>query len=668
MIYCWEREKMAEQVQEALDQMVAPLRDLVDRHIFTETEVKAIVSRRRESEYLLRRRAARKADFLRYIEAEEVLEELRQVRTEQQKRDHRKSHQRNHGHQNDDDDDNSDDDENGPPKKSKEATHIGDTHIMQHIHLLFVRAIRKFRSDLSLYLLHVDFCKKHKCWTRLSKVYAEALQIFPRKEGLWIESASHEFFGPRRSVRNARILMQRGLRINATSQDLWVEYFSLELHYAQTLRGRRQILIKGGGRFEEEEVLDDKEDDNEVDQLYKIAAIVYKNAIKAIPASIPFRLRFLDTCRRFPKTHNLMHSIQESLQQDFGSQPEAWIARALYEAEKMQQQGTSTTTKMDQAAKASQDKEKEGAEHDEDSSDDDKNNRPLKKPRSKDPVVYVLEEGLERVNSEEMKLQAFRFAQRYLDEQDERGDRVSVQQTQELIHRILQESSEQITSPDLALEQAEYFISRGDEEKAAELLEKFCTNSSPDRTTIAPASLWIRWASLYPEKDPKAKRILKKSLDRIPITMSDHLLALLQYFGCLLKEEETEKSLLNDTFQRILILAPTAMNVMVENVDDYWFGIVNVAQAYTFYLKHNAKVFGINSARRVYQSVLFHSSVQINESNINHITSFIDDCLQLEQSNKPQLRRLYDQILQLLQGTTLEKKYREDRNNLVIYN
>lgn len=659
---------MAEQVQEALDQMVAPLRDLIDRHIFTETEIKEIVARRRESEYLLRRRAARKADFLRYIEAEEVLEELRRLRTEQRKRDHRQSHR--HDNDNDDDDDENSEDGNAPPKKKKkEETHIGDAHIMQHIHLLFTRAIRKFRSDLSLHLLHVDFCKKYQCWTRLSKVYAEALQIFPRKEGLWIESASHEFFGPRKSVRNARILMQRGLRINATAQDLWVEYFSLELHYAQTLRGRRQVLIKGGGRYEEEATLDDEEDNKQVDQFYKIAAIVYKNAIKAIPDSIPFRLRFLDTCRRFPKTHNLMNMIQESLQQDFGSQPEAWIARALYEAEKMQQ-GKTSPTQMDQAAEASKDKEKEAAEDDNDNSEeeDEKNKRALKKPRSSDPVVAVLEEGIDSVNSEEMKLQAFRFAERYLDEQEERGESISVHQTQELINRILQETSDQLASPDLALEQAEYYISRGEDVKAAELLEKYCTSSSPGRTAIAPASLWIRWASLYPEKDPKAKRILKKAVDKIPLTVSDHVLVLLQYFGCLLKEEETDnKTLLNDTFQRILMLAPTAMEVTVENVEDYWFGIVSVAQAYTTYLKHSASAFGINSARKVYQSVLFHSSVQINEKNVHHMTSFIDDCLELEKSNKPQLRRLYDRVLELFKGTTLEMKYRQDRNNLVIY-
>ena len=69
---------MAEQVQAILDRMVPALRDLMDKEVFTESEVKAIVERRRESEYLLRRRSARKADYLRYIEAERNLEKLPQ--------------------------------------------------------------------------------------------------------------------------------------------------------------------------------------------------------------------------------------------------------------------------------------------------------------------------------------------------------------------------------------------------------------------------------------------------------------------------------------------------------------------------------------------------------------------------------------------------------------
>ena len=66
--------------------MVHPLRDLLDREIFTKAEIQAIVQRRRESEYLLRRITARKADFLNYIEDEQALERLRVLRTNKRRR------------------------------------------------------------------------------------------------------------------------------------------------------------------------------------------------------------------------------------------------------------------------------------------------------------------------------------------------------------------------------------------------------------------------------------------------------------------------------------------------------------------------------------------------------------------------------------------------------
>lgn len=645
---------MAEQVQEALDQMVAPLRDLMDRNIFSETEIKAIVSRRRESEYLLRRRAARKADFLRYIEAEQLLEELRRIRTEQRKRDHRKSQQQQRPEDDENSDEENDNDKKGKNSK-KEEQHIGDIHIMQHIHLLFVRAIRKFRSDLSLHLLHVDFCKKYQSWTRLGKVYAEALQIFPRKAGLWIEAASHEFFGARRSIRNARILMQRGLRILPRAEDMWVEYFSLELHYAQTLKGRRQILLKGHGRQEMEEVKENKEKDEGAEaeaQDYKIASIVYKNAIKAIPNSIPFRLRFLDTCRHFPDTQDLMNSIQEPLQQDFSSQPEAWIARAYYTLQQL-----AATADADASGEESTSTQ-----------------RPKKKSKTKDPVIAVLEEAMETVGSEEMNLQAFRFAQQYLDEQEKKGSEDSVVQAQELINRILKQSSEQVDSSDLALEQAEYYISRGEDEMAKLVLEAFCMSAGAKTKAVAPASLWIRWASLYDDDDDnnnatEGTRIFKKALDRIPLDRKDHVYVVLQYFGSLLRQEELDKNLLNDTFQRILLLAPTSWDIVVEDVSDYWFGIESIGHAYLEYLKRMESVFGLEAARKVYNVVLFQSTVQINETSVDCMKDFMDMCLEMEKKSngKQQLRRLYDQVLQILEGTPLEKKYRQERNDSIIY-
>jgi U3 small nucleolar RNA-associated protein 6 len=620
----------------------------MDREIFSPSEIQAIVQRRRESEYLLRRRVARKADFLRYIEAEELLEELRKVRTQKKERDHRQSVKYK---EDDNDDDN-------PNQKKKQEKHIGDIHILQLIHLLFARAIRKFRSDLSLHLLHVDVCKRHKSWTKLSRVYAEALQIFPSQEGLWIEAASHEFFdGPRKSIRNARILLQRGIRkLARKSQNLWIEYFSLELHYAQTLRGRRQILIHGGQPSEKDEKDDDEGDDDvdksgeggaealEEDSSYKIATIVYKNAIQSIPDSIEFRLHFLDTCRKFPDTKSLMNMIQEQVQQDFGSQhPEAWIARAVYEAEKTETPPDETTGKT---------------------------KRPSKKARTKDPVVAVLEEGMAVFDTIEMKLHAFRFAMRYTFEQEELGNRDSVKQSQELAHSIIKACEGQTESPDLALEQVEYFLAQGDTELAIGVLATFCTESKKE----VPSTLWIRWASLFGEEDhSKAKAVLKRGLGQISLSKTDHMCVLLQYFGCLLHDKESNKAMLNDTFQRILLLAPTAWEVDIVDVSDYWFGMRCLGQAYLGYLNlaSSEESLGPEVARKIYESILFRSTVHLLEDspNFGYLEAFVDETLRLEEvsKNKVQLCRVYDKAIEIFQKTSLAKHYRQRKNDGAVF-
>ena len=71
---------MADGVQATLDTMVPALRDLLSKGIFSETEIRSIVKRRRQYEYLLRRRQARKADYFRYIDDEVKLERLRSLR------------------------------------------------------------------------------------------------------------------------------------------------------------------------------------------------------------------------------------------------------------------------------------------------------------------------------------------------------------------------------------------------------------------------------------------------------------------------------------------------------------------------------------------------------------------------------------------------------------
>lgn len=651
---------MAEHVQAALDQMVAPLRDLMDRNIFSEQEIKAIVERRRESEYLLRRLAARKADFLRYIEAEQTLERLRHLRTVQKKRDHRKKKVERQTTLNDngataESTKRKDDDSN----TKHQQQHIGDVHIVKHIHLLFVRAIRKFRSDLSLHLAHAEFCKEQKSWTRLGRVYAEALQIFPRQSGLWIEAASHEFFGPTRSIRNARILLQRALRLNGTKEEgLWLQYFSLELHYAQTLKGRRQILMGDKPRDDDYDDDDDNGNQNDTEHVYKLPLIVFRNAIRAIPDSVHFRLRFMDTCKRFPQTEYLMEVIQDSMKEDFVSEPESWIARALYEAERNGKRSFDV-----------QDGDDDDVE--DDVNCDNSTDPPSKKTKMTDSVLAVLEEATEALANDEMFLQVFRFVQDYEKDLKQRETNEDAMGDVARFIGHLWGKANGHTSCDLALEHTNYLLNTGFPDKAIETIKDFCTLQKGDVTN---ARVWIRWASLVTEESEQ-RIILERALGALSVDRLDHFVILLQHFALQLANDEGESDeTLYDSLQRLLLLAPKTRDdyELIEIIDSLATGTLqscqfsNVFEASSAYLKHAMDKKGLVAARKVYTCVLFQSTVRLSESYVDTVQKLVDQCLKMEPDKKRRLR-LYDKAMEIFDGTSLYEKYRADRNEKALF-
>jgi len=684
---------MAEHVQASLDRMVAPLRDLMDRQIFTEEEIRAVVSRRRESEYLLRRRAARKADFVRYIEAETLLEKLRVLRTARRKRDHRKARRETGLAGDGDADDNDDNNNNNNDDDDDHEECIGDAHIVQHVHLLFVRAIRKFRGDVSLHLQHAEFCKTVGSRTRLSRVYAEALQVFPREAGIWIEAASNEFFGPNRSVKSARVLLQRALRLNgSSSEELWVQYFSLELHYAQTLRGRRTILDPSGSNGGGGGSSDDDDDENTTTatttDYNKIPMVVLRNAIRSIPNSVRFRLTFLDVCREFPDTAGLVEYVQNSMATDFANEPESWIARAVYQAEKRREEQPNdrnsnhdhdTDTDHEPAAKRARNSKEQHGKH--------------KRGAGVDPVVAVLRRATKTLDTSEMLLQAFRFARDYgkelerEPEQEQDGatnNQRAMKQVDAFIRTLWSKANQKRTddfiSPELAMEQTRYLLEKGKEKEAVKTIQTCCTGTKPPKNKHArvsasssssiPVEAWLLWASLLSSSIQKQKSILERALESISMdTHPDYVVALLQYLGVGLKmramihdgEEKTNDQngggsdcrdgdedddddnddkatevLLFGTLQKLLLLSPkTVEDVCIRNGSTgLEFEIGDVFSAYLLCLEAFYERGGIGGARKIYEAVLFRSTATargaLSANHADRIQEFVDRCLALE--------------------------------------
>ncbi|GFH22397.1 uncharacterized protein HaLaN_19857 [Haematococcus lacustris] len=133
---------MADTVRYLMEEMIPELEELESKGYFNRGEIKSIVQKRQDFEYALKRRAAFKRDFLRYIEYEQKLDELRL---------HRKK-------------------ELGI--KGKKG--LAENGSVRRIHFIFERATRKFKADLSLWMAWIQHCKHSKSTKQLSKVRGAA--------------------------------------------------------------------------------------------------------------------------------------------------------------------------------------------------------------------------------------------------------------------------------------------------------------------------------------------------------------------------------------------------------------------------------------------------------------------------------------------------------------
>lgn len=289
---------MADVVRRTMEEMVPELEDLERRGYFNRDEIKQIMSRRRDFEYSLRRRAAIKTDFLRYVQYETSLEQLRKLRKKQ--------------------------------RSIEGAATLADFCIIRRIHYIFERATRKFRGDLRLWSRWLRFCQTTGSSQRMSRVLTHALQLHQNCPALWSYAAAWEFEHNSNTVA-ARSLMQRGLRLCKWSEGLWHEYFRLELLYAARLAARRKVLGIGLQNEEKNEEIETKDTYNEVILKGSVAKVVYTNAIATIPKSLTFRAFFLEILDSvdLPDKQELYNFIINDILETFGNDSKALELCAL---------------------------------------------------------------------------------------------------------------------------------------------------------------------------------------------------------------------------------------------------------------------------------------------------------------------------------------------------
>ncbi|GBG80828.1 hypothetical protein CBR_g31384 [Chara braunii] len=236
--------------------MLPGLEDLENRGLFSREEIKQIIKKRQDFEYLLKRRSRVKEDFLRYLAYETQLESLRALRKRAILR-------------------------NMKAKKIQWKRSCADGAIVNQLVLIYDRAVTKFKGDLRLWMMYLEFCREQNLRRQLRKVLARALQYHPTVPGLWMYAASYEFT-MQKNMLSARAQMQRGLRMCPKSESMWIEYFKMELTYLAKLQARREVLGIGplpkiaritttdkdgargyGGDGGEDVVMGDQEDDED---------------------------------------------------------------------------------------------------------------------------------------------------------------------------------------------------------------------------------------------------------------------------------------------------------------------------------------------------------------------------------------------------------------------
>jgi len=106
---------------------------------------------------------------------------------------------------------------------------------------IFERAVKKFKSDVALWIDYIDHAKRHNAHVLVGSIAARALQLHPTTPSLYILLAAHEM-DVNHSPDAARKILQRALRINPDSPHLWIEYVKMELWFAEVVRRRRGVL------------------------------------------------------------------------------------------------------------------------------------------------------------------------------------------------------------------------------------------------------------------------------------------------------------------------------------------------------------------------------------------------------------------------------------------
>lgn len=131
---------MADVVQFRLERMADELDELERRGLFSRSEIEEIVKRRRDFEYRLKRPSPLKQDYLLYIDYEQQLDALRNLRKRKIIGDL----------------------ESKKIKRKKWKKSISDVAGVLRILDVYRLAVMRYKGDLELWFKYLEFCRERK--------------------------------------------------------------------------------------------------------------------------------------------------------------------------------------------------------------------------------------------------------------------------------------------------------------------------------------------------------------------------------------------------------------------------------------------------------------------------------------------------------------------------
>eukprot|EP01063_Lacrimia_lanifica_P016052 TRINITY_DN22679_c0_g1_i1.p1 TRINITY_DN22679_c0_g1~~TRINITY_DN22679_c0_g1_i1.p1 ORF type:complete len:727 (+),score=282.09 TRINITY_DN22679_c0_g1_i1:91-2271(+) len=267
----------AEAVHRALEDTIPAMEYYYARSVFTKDEIKDIVKTRTAAEYKLHGPGATYNEVVKAVEYEKGLEKLRRVRGK------------------------------NVPLKNR-----FDEHIVQRISKLYDRfAIHLEGEDrINLAKHELEFLSGGKSKDQEKKagqVLGRLVNENPTRDDLWVHAARYEM--ERKSIGNARALLQQGLRVVPKSGTLWRAYFMIELTYL----GELLDALKS----------DEKAQDEELDPKLRlvlngaIPQVVHRHCVKAMhqgqaapqDPALPLTVDFVKICRKFGFTAKLVDAL-----------------------------------------------------------------------------------------------------------------------------------------------------------------------------------------------------------------------------------------------------------------------------------------------------------------------------------------------------------------------